>query len=248
MTDVQPSLARVVEQFEAVGEARFVRDAGGELVVAVGRTRGLDLFGTTDRYGVAGGMSLTAEVVVDSWLCKVEFVVERAVFDTPTTARVQMEALFVTCTPWTPRRRAPRMPVRGLASVRALWCQSVVDETVFDAVTVALSRDGVVLSTWRALRPADRLWLRTRLYGIPVEAELWVDRTHPGEREGDMLVECLFAEPGRAVKESFERVAAVHAERGGVSLADLEELRRAFIEAEAVEASPDRLGLLKRLA
>ena len=63
-----------------------------------------------------------------------------------------------------------------------------------------------------------------------------------------MLVECLFAEPGRAVKESFERVAAVYAERGGVSLADLEELRRAFIAAEAVEASPDRLGLLKRLA
>src|SRR6185312_2400056 len=110
MTDVQPSLARVVEQFEAVGEARFVRDAGGELIVAVGRSRGLDLFGTTDRYGVSAGMSLTAEVVV-----------ERAVFDTPTTARVQMEALFVTCTPWTPRRRAPRIPVRGLASVRALW-------------------------------------------------------------------------------------------------------------------------------
>ena len=248
MTDVQPSLARVVEQFEAVGEARFVRDAGGELVVAVGRTRGLDLFGTTDRYGVAGGMSLTSEVVVDSWLCKVEFVVERAVFDTPTTARVQLEALFVTCTPWTPQTARP-----ADAGARAgVGARSVVPERrrrdVFDAVTVALSRDGVVLSTWRALRPADRLWLRTRLYGIPVEAELWVDRTHPGEREGDMLVECLFAEPGRAVKESFERVAAVHAERGGVSLADLEELRRAFIEAEAVEASPDRLGLLKRLA
>jgi hypothetical protein len=68
MSDVQPSLARVVEQFEAVGEARFVRDAGGELIVAVGRSRGLDLFGTTDRYGVSAGMSLTAEVVVDSRL------------------------------------------------------------------------------------------------------------------------------------------------------------------------------------
>jgi hypothetical protein len=193
-------------------------------------------------------MSLTSEIVVDGWLCKVEFVVERAVFDTPTTARVQLEALFVICTPWTPRRRAPRMPVRGLASVRALWCQSVGDETVFDAVTVGLSRDGVVLSTWRALRPSDRLWLRTRLYGIPVEAELWVDRTHPGEREGDLLVECLFAEPGRSVKESFERVEAVHTERGGVSLVELDELRRALIEAETVEAHPDRPGLLKRFA
>ncbi len=246
MSEMQPSLARVVEQYEQAGQASFTRDSGGQLVVTIARVRGLDIYGTADRYGVVGGMTLFGEVLLDGWKCRIEFLVERAVFDTPETARIQMEALFVTCTPYDPPRRAPRIPVRGVASVRALWCQAVADETVFEALTVALSRDGVVLSTWRYLRPSDRLWLRARLHGVLLEAMLFVDCVHPGgDGPDDLLAECLFVEPSRKVLDTVRRVEAVHEERGGVTLVELDDVRRALVAADISEL--DRRGLLKRL-
>ena len=245
MGQIQPSLERVVERFAQAGEVRFTRDSGGELEVTISRSYGLSLYGTADRYGVVGGMMLVGEVVVDDWSCRVEFVVDRAVFDTPTSARVQLEALFVTCSPWRPRTRAPRLPVRGLSSVRALWCQSVIDGTVFDSVAVALSREGLVLSTWRSLRAGDSIWVRTRLYGILLEAELFVESVLPGDRPDHSLVDCLFVEPGGEVLDTVTRVAAVHEERDGLALVDLDEVRRVLVEAEE---GADRPRLLKRLA
>jgi len=244
MGQIQPSLERVVERFAQAGEVQFTRDNGGQLAVTISRTYGLSVYGTADRYGVVGGMMLVGEVVVDDWSCRVEFVVDRAVFDTPTTARIQLEALFVTCTPWRPRHRAPRLPVRGLSSVRAMWCQSVIDGTVFDSVAVALSRDGLVLSTWRALRPGDNIWVRTRLHGILLEAELWVEAVLPGDLPDHTLVDCLFVEPSSETLDTVERVTALHEERDGLSLVDLEEVRRALVEADEQSERPRRRKLL----
>ena len=245
MGQLQPSLERVVERFAQAGEAHFSTDTGGRLVVTVSRSHGLSLYGTCDRYGVVGGMMLVGEIVIDEWSCKAEFVVDRAVFDTPTTARVQLEALFVTCSPWKPRRRAPRLPVRGLSSVRALWCQSVADGTIFDSVAVAVSREGLVLSSWRPLHAGDSIWVRTRLYGILLEAELWVESVLPGDVEDYAMVDCLFVDPTPEVLETIARVAAIHEERDGVALAELDDVRRALVAAGERESRP---RLLKRLA
>jgi hypothetical protein len=244
MGQIQPSLERVVERFAQAGQVQFTRDNGGQLAVTVSRSYGLSLYGTADRYNVVGGMMLVGEVVVDDWSCRVEFVVDRAVFDTPTNARIQLEALFVTCNPWRPRHRAPRLPVHGLSSVRAMWCQSVIDGTVFDSVAVALSRDGLVLSTWRALRPGDNIAVRTRLHGILLEADLWVEAVLPGDRPDHSLVDCLFVEPSREVLDIVDRVTALHEERDGLSLVDLEEVRRALVEADEHAERPRLRKLL----
>jgi hypothetical protein len=239
----QPSLDRVVQAMSRVGQVRFQRDNGGDLVVEVTRGYGLSLYGTTDRFSVQGGMLLTAEVVVDDHLCRVEFAVDRAVFDSAATARIQLEALFVTCQPYVRRPVAPRQEVRGSASVTAQWCQSVVDGTTFEALTVALSTDGVVLSTWRALRPADRLALRTRLHGIPVEAELVVDAIRPNGKD-EILAECRFTEPAPELLETVLRVIACHGEHGGVAPGELAGVRRVLVEADLQELERTRPGLL----
>jgi hypothetical protein len=242
----QPSLDRVVQALSRVGKVRFQRDSGGHLTVAVTRGYGLSLYGTTDRFSVQGGMLLIAEVVVDDHLCRVEFTVDRAVFDSATTARIQLEALFVTCRPYERRPIAPRQEVRGAASVTALWCQSVVDGTTFEALTVALSTDGVVLSTWRALRPADRVALRTRLHGIPLEAQLLVEAIRANGKD-EILAECRFVDPTTELLETVDRVIACHGERGGVAPGELAGVRRALVEAELQELERTRHGLRSRV-
>jgi len=59
-----------------------------------------------------------------------------------------------------------------------------------------------------------------------------------------MLVDCLFVEPSRETLDTVERVTALHEERDGLSLVDLEEVRRALVEADEQSERPRRRKLL----
>ena len=59
----------------------------------------------------------------------------------------------------------------------------------------------------------------------------------PGDLPDHSLVDCLFVEPSREVLDTVERVTALHEERDGLSLVDLEEVRRALVEADEHDSS-----------
>jgi hypothetical protein len=244
----QPSLERVVEGFARAESIQFERDNGGSLTLEPTRAYGLSLYGTTDRFRVVGGMRLVAQIVVDHHLCRTEFVVERAVFDSPTTARVQLEALFMQAEEHRPRRTAPRYQMRGRALVTARWCQNVTDGVAFEAVAVSLSQDGLVLGTWRALRPGDQVRARVRLHGIALESDLWVEQVQADEREDVLLADCDFLHPTDALRETVQRIVDIHESHDGVSLVDLAEVRQALLVAQGGDAGHDRRRMLRRLA
>ncbi len=244
----QPSLERVIEGFARSESIQFERDNGGSLTVQPTRAYGLSLYGTTDRFRVVGGMVLVAEIVVDHHLCRVEFLVERAVFDSPATARVQLEALFMQAEEYRPRRASPRYPMRGRALVTARWCQNVTDGIAFEAVAVVLSQDGLVLGTWRALRPGDQIRARVRLHGIALESDLWVEEVRADERQDTLLVDCDFLHPTDALRETVQRIIDIHESHGGVSLVDLAAVRQALLVAQGDGPGHDRRRVLRRMA
>jgi hypothetical protein len=93
MRHVQPTLGRVVEVLARMGETAFECADGEEVHIHITRAYHLSLYGAADRRSIERGMRLATEQVIDGHYCRLEVVVERAVYDSPGTARVQLEAL-----------------------------------------------------------------------------------------------------------------------------------------------------------
>jgi hypothetical protein len=109
MRQVQPTLGRVVEVLARLGETSFECEDGSEVRIRITRAYYLSLYGAADRRAVSAGMRMVTEHVIDGHYCRLEVVVERAVYDTRATARVQLEAVELLGEPL-PEMPAPLRP------------------------------------------------------------------------------------------------------------------------------------------
>jgi len=105
MHQVQPTLGRVVEVLARTGDTAFETADGQEVRIRITRAYYLSLYGAADRRSISAGMRLATEQVIDGHYCRLEVVVERAVYDSPGTARVQLEAVDLL------GERLPELPV-----------------------------------------------------------------------------------------------------------------------------------------
>jgi len=95
----------VVEVLARTGDTAFETADGQEVRIRITRAYYLSLYGAADRRSISAGMRLATEQVIDGHYCRLEVVVERAVYDSPGTARVQLEAVELL------GERLPELPV-----------------------------------------------------------------------------------------------------------------------------------------
>ncbi len=190
---------------QAAGEVALRDPDGHEVTVDVHGVLADGLQGTAPRLAVAGGMSLTARLVMptgEPWL--LGFVIDEATFlnHERTDVRLRLER----CIPDPHRRLSPRLRTGGTAWLSAVNCQDVVDGDRVDGTIMDISVSGVGFSSSRVLRVGDRLLFHGRFFSDPVEAEVQVASVRPSDIPDRAIYGCLFLDIDGSSHEQIERM------------------------------------------
>jgi PilZ domain len=92
------------------------------------------------------------------------------------------------------RRRVPRAPAVGQASLTAVCCKRLAAGTRLEATVVDISSLAVGLAVAGELEEGDRLTLCGRFFGVELDVEVTVASARPSETAAQTVTGCRFSD------------------------------------------------------
>jgi PilZ domain len=198
-------LVRVAEQLVVESVIQVATDRGRTVEVWTIEADGVWLQASAPRLEVAECMQLECRLVMDGETWRVAAIVDEAVVQSPTRARLEIRLVAAEADRLA--RRGERVPVAVRATLVALVCDRIVPDEAIITVIDDVSYGGFMATVSDTrVRVNDRLRLAGRLIDGVIDCEVrvkWNAQTgHPNERR----IGCEFIKPSAESRGTINRL------------------------------------------
>jgi hypothetical protein len=198
-------LIRVAEQLVAESVVQVGTDRGRVVEVWTIEADGVWVQASAPRLEVAEGMQLECRLVMDGETWRVAAIVDEAVVQSPTRARLEIRLVAAESDQLV--RSGARVPVAVRATLVAMVCDRIVPDEAIIAAIDDVSDGGfkATVSDTR-VRENDRLRLVGRLLDGTIDCDVRVKWTAPTRHTNERRIGCAFIDPSGESRQTIDRL------------------------------------------
>jgi hypothetical protein len=198
-------LGRVAERLVAESVIQVDTDRGRTLEVWTIEADGVWVQASAPRLEVAEGMQLECRLVMDGQTWRVAAIVDEAVVQSPTRARLEIRLVAADADHLV--RSGERVPVAVRATLIAMVCDRIVPDEAIVAAIDDVSDGGFKATVADPrLRENDRLRLVGRLLDGTIDCDVRVKWTAPTRHANECRIGCAFIDSSGASRQTIDRL------------------------------------------
>jgi len=198
-------LGRVAEQLVAESVIQVATDRGRTVEVWTIEADGVWVQASAPRLEVAEGMQLECRLVIDGETWRVAAIVDDAVVQSPTRARLEIRLVAAAADRLV--RRGERVPVAIRATLLAAVCDRIVPEEAIVATINDVSYGGLMATVSDTrVRVHDRLRLVGRSIDGVIDCEVRVKWNAQTGRPNERRIGCAFIKPSAESRGTIDRL------------------------------------------